>query len=181
MVALLNPLRQFGVDWSLQESCQVVLFNATQVDGAVTALGTNQATAYPVTCGATLVSSAAAGTGLVLPPTSSAVGQGGASLALQLWIAVASGVTNFVTVYPSANDSGATINGQSSVVLGAATVTPFQCFNSGVWLADSIGTGAAGSLETIVSQGTLAATGSTRADAAAITQAMVNVTSDSTA
>jgi hypothetical protein len=171
------PLIEFGLDSSMQNSTQLVLFNASVVDPAVTALGTTAANAYPIRAGATYVTAAAAGTGLVLPPTSSLVNAGGFAAALNLWIGVSSAPVAFPTVYPHPNDVGATINGAASVVLGTLTVTPFQCFSPGLWTADSIGTGAVGSLETIVSQGNVAAAGTTQANATAITQAVVNFTS----
>jgi hypothetical protein len=172
------PLVTFGVDNSLQNSIQLTLFDAKVCDPSVTALGTTQANGYQVKSGATFVNAAAAGTGLVLPPTSSFFGDGGIPGALTVWIAVSSGVAAFPNVYPHPNDGGsATINGAASVVLGNNTLTPFQAFAAGQWFADSIGTGAVGSLETIVSQGNVASAGTTQANATAITQALVNFTS----
>lgn len=170
------PLIQFGVDSSMQSSAQITLINALISDSAVTAIGNSAVTGYPVRAGATLVTAGAAGTGVTLPSTTSAMGQGGQPVSLGLYIAVAGTAPNPAIVYPSPGDVGATINGQPSVILYQNTVTAFQCFPPGLWFADGIGTGASGSIGTIVSQGTLAAAGTNQGNAAPITQAMVNVT-----
>jgi hypothetical protein len=83
-------------------ACQVTGFVAHSLDPVVTAAGTNQATAYPVTKQNTVVISAAAGTGLVLP-----AGAGGT----EGWIVNAG--ANAITVYPNGTN---TLNGQAAGV-----------------------------------------------------------------
>ncbi len=85
----------------------VIGFEARGIDPAVTAAGTDQATAYPVTRQNTVVTSAAAGTGLVLP-----VGAAGA----EGWIVNAA--ANAITIYPN---GAATLNGPAA---GAGVMVP---------------------------------------------------------
>lgn len=164
-------LLKYGVDTGPENQGVRCLFPLTAVDDPVTATGTTAANAYPIVAGMTRFTTVAAGTGAVLPPTTSAPKLQGA----QFWIVNAG--ANYLTVYPSLGDTGATINGLSSVVLQPNSITPFCCAAAGIWLADGIGAGFAGSIETIASQGAVATAGTTSATATPITQAMVNVTS----
>jgi hypothetical protein len=171
------PLIIFGVEASMQNSVQLTLFNAESTDDNITALGTTAATSYPIHAANTRFTTVAAGTGAVLPPTVSG-GIGGFPLAgLSLDIVVDIAAANNLIVYPHPNDVGGTINAVSSVVLIPGSITPFQVIQNGRWFADSIGTGASGSLETIGSQGNIASSGTSQGTATVITQAMANVSS----
>jgi hypothetical protein len=169
------PVLQFGLDASLQNSVQLSLANAVAVDAGannagVTATGTTAANAYQIRAGTTVFGFVSAGTGAVLPNTSGAVNLQGLEVAIQN-----SGL-NFLTVYPGVGDVGGTINGGASVVLMPASITAFYCLTTGVWVADGIGAGAAGSIQTVASQGAIASAGTSQTTATKITQALVNVT-----
>jgi hypothetical protein len=165
----------------MQQMVQLTLANATGVDAGptgtgATALGTTAATAYQIVAGVTVFGTVAANTGCVLPATSQVGGEG-------LCVAIENNGANFLTVYPSPNDlaGSGTINAASSVVLMPLSFTPFQCTTPGIWYADGIGQGQAGSITTTASQGTIAAAGtSSQANSTGITQALVNVTAAAT-
>jgi hypothetical protein len=172
------------VESTMRESAQATYYNLLSVDAGplnvgatVTGSQTTQLNGYQIQASNTLFSTVAAGGACVLPQTNRPYPFAG----LEVFIAN-TGVNNLIC-FPHPSDAG-TINGQAanlSVVLGPNTITPFQCFAPGTWFADSIGTGFAGSLETVVSQGTIAAAGTTsQANSTAVTQAMVNVTAAAT-
>jgi hypothetical protein len=171
------PLTRYGIDASMQQMVQLTLANACAVDAGptgtgATAAGTTAATGYQIAAGVTIFGTVAANSGCVLPATSQVGGEG-------LEITIINNGANYLTVYPSPNDlaGSGTINGVASVVLVQTSITPFQCGTPGVWYADGIGQGQAGSITTTASQGTLAAAGtSSQANSSAVTQALVNVT-----
>jgi hypothetical protein len=94
------------------------------VDPAVTALGTNAATAYPIGACNTNVTTAAAGTGVILPP-----GTTGAPNVNGLFdeYCVANQGTNPVLIYPP---TGGTINGGASYSLAAGSLVYITCVSS---------------------------------------------------
>jgi len=168
------------VESTMRESAQATWYNLLSVDAGplgtgatVTGSQTTQLNGYQIQASNTLFSTVAAGGACVLPQTNRPYPFAG----LEVFIAN-TGANNLIC-FPHPSDAG-TINGQAtnlSVVLGPNTITPFQCFAPGVWFADSIGTGFAGSMETVVSQGNVAAAGTTAGTATPITQTMVNFTS----
>lgn len=162
----------------MRESAQATYYNLLSVDAGplgtgatVTGSQTTQLNGYQIQASNTLFSTVAAGGACVLPQTNRPFPFAG----LEVFIAN-TGANNLIC-FPHPSDAGNSINGQaanSSVILGPNTVTPFQCFSPGIWFADSIGTGFAGSLETIVPQGPLTAhAGGGQASATPITQALV--------
>jgi hypothetical protein len=168
------------IETSLREAGQFTFFNLTSTDDNATATGNNQATAYPIRAANTFFSSVPAGTGCVLPQTSCPTPLDG------LIVYITNGdPANTLLCYPHPNDPSNSINALAAnapVTLGPLSITPFITFTSlsevigGKWIADGIGTGAAGSIETIVSQGSISAsTTNTQAAATPITQAMVQV------
>ncbi|TAL08283.1 MAG: hypothetical protein EPO02_13350 [Nitrospirae bacterium] len=169
------------IETSLREAGQFTFFNLTSTDDNAVATGNNQNTAYPIRAANTYFSSVPAGTGCLLPQTSRPTPLDG----LLLYITNADPV-NSLLCYPHPNDPSNSINKlgtNAPVVLGPNSMTPFVAFNSlseltaGKWIADGIGAGAAGSVETIISQGAVATAGTNQATATPITQAMVNFTS----
>lgn len=169
------------IETSLREAGQFTFFNLTSTDDNAVATGNNQATAYPIRAANTYFSSCPAGTGCVLPQTSCPTPLDG----LILYITNGD-PSNSLLCYPHPNDPSNSINALATnapVTLGPRTMTPFVAFSSlseataGKWIADGIGAGAAGSIETVISQGNVATAGTTAATATQITQAMVNVTS----
>jgi hypothetical protein len=172
------------VESTMRESAQATYYNLLSVDAGplnvgatVTGAQTTQLNGYQIQASNTLFSTVAAGGACVLPQTNRPFPFAG------LEVTIANTGANNLICFPHPSDAGNSINGQAtnlSVVLGPNTITPFQCFAPGTWFADSIGTGFAGSLETIVSQGTVAASGTTAANSTLITQAMLNVTATAT-
>jgi hypothetical protein len=156
------------------------LFNLTSVDDNVTATGNNAQTAYKIRAANTYVSSAPVGTGVLLPQCTGPDPLDG----LIIYITNAD-PNNILLAYPNPNDPNNSINGQATnapVSLGPNSITPFVTFAAtseavaGKWIADGIGAGAAGSIETIIAQPLLvASTTNTQAAATQITQAMVPV------
>jgi hypothetical protein len=181
LVSLAGGAFSGRVDSSLRESAQSSFYNLLSVDAGALGAGAtisgsqnSQALGYQLQAANTWFSTVAAGAACVLPQTSRPFPFAG------LMVFVVNTGANTINCYPHPSDPSNSINGQSAntpVVLGANTITPFQCFTPGVWFADSIGTGFAGSLETVVSQGAVATAGTTSGTATQITQAMVNVTS----
>jgi hypothetical protein len=169
------------IETSLREAGQFTFFNLTSTDDNAVATGSGQSTAYQIRAANTYFSSVPVGTGCVLPQTSGPTPLDG------LLIYVTNGdSTNSLLCYPHPNDPSNSINQlaiNAPVVLGPRSITPFIAFNSlsestaGKWVADGIGAGAAGSIETIISQGNVASAGTTAATATQITQGMVSVTS----
>lgn len=151
-----------GITAEDQNNAQLVLFNLSSVDAGptdtgATALGTSAANAYQIVAANTWFSAGALGAGCNLPETSAM--PGGFQQGLRgLNVYIANTGANYVNVYPHPNDVGGTINLGASVTLQPNSITVFQCFPPGMWLADGIGAGFAGSIETIAPQN---ATGST--------------------
>jgi hypothetical protein len=164
-------LLQYGMNLDGENQGVRCLYPLTAVDDPVTATGTTAANAYQITAGTTRFTTVAVGTGAVLPETSGVPKLQGA----EFWI-INSGA-NYLTIYPNIGDVGATINGLSSVVLQPNSITPFRCSATGLWYCDGIGAGFAGAIETIASQGSVAAAGTSQGTATPITQAVVNFTS----
>jgi hypothetical protein len=94
------------------------------VDPAVTALGTTAATAYPIGACNTLVTTAAAGTGVILPP-----GTTGAPNFTGLFdeYCVANAGANAVLIYPP---TGGTINGAASLSLAVGALDYLTCVST---------------------------------------------------
>jgi hypothetical protein len=169
------------VESTMRESAQATYYNLLSVDAGplgagatVTGSQTTQLNGYQIQASNTWFSTVAAGGACILPQTNRPFPFAG----LEVFIAN-TGANNLIC-FPHPSDTGNSINGQSanaSVVLGPNTVTPFQCFTPGIWFADSIGSGFAGSIETVVSQGNVAAAGTSAGTATPITQAIVNFTS----
>lgn len=169
------------VESTLRESAQQAYYNLTSVDagpsntGATITSGQNsQALGYQIQASNTWFSTTASGGACVLPQTNRPTPFAG--LLTYIWNAGA----NPINCYPHPNDPSNQINGQTTntpVVLGVRTVTAFVCFAPGIWQADGIGEGYSGSFATIVSQGNIAAAGTSQGTATAITQAIVNFTS----
>lgn len=99
------------------------------VDPAVTALGTNAATAYQIGSVHTNVTTAAASTGVILPLVT-------AGAVLGDVVDVHNGGASTLTVYPPV---GGTINGAASVTITAGSWTIFQCWDASgaglIWLS----------------------------------------------
>jgi hypothetical protein len=169
------------VESTMRESAQATYYNLLSVDAGplgtgatITGSQTTQLNGYQLQASNTLFSTVAAGGACVLPQTNRPFPFSG------MLVYVANTGANPANCFPHPNDPNNSINGQAanvSVVLGAMTITPFQCFTPGIWFADSIGTGFAGSLETVVSQGNQGTTGSSQGTAFPITQAMINFNS----
>jgi hypothetical protein len=169
------------IDSQLRESAQQSYYNLTSVDAGplgtgatVTGAQTTALNGYQLQAANTYFSTVAAGSACVLPQTSRPTPLSG------LILFVANVGANPLNCFVHPNDPGGSINllpSATPVILGANSITPFQCFAPGIWLADSIGTGFAGSLETVISQGNVAAAGNSQGTATPITQGMVNITS----
>jgi hypothetical protein len=169
------------VESTMRESAQATYYNLLSVDAGplgagatVTGSQTTQLNGYQIQASNTWFSTVAAGGACILPQTNRPFPFAG----LEVFIAN-TGANNLIC-FPHPSDAGNSINGQASnasVVIGPNTITPFQCFTPGIWFADSIGTGFAGSLETVVSQGNVATAGTNQGTATPITQTMVNFTS----
>lgn len=93
------------------------------IDAAVTALGTNAATAYAIGYGLTNVTTAVSGTGLILPPPLAGTGIGD-------YYEVNNAGANAALVYPP---TGGTVNGAASQSVAAGGWTVFKC-----WSADGL-------------------------------------------
>jgi hypothetical protein len=172
------------VETTLRESGQATLFNVTSVDAGplgtgatVTGSQTTQLNGYQIQAANTWFATVAAGGACILPQTNRPFPFTG------LVLYIANTGANNVLVFPHPADTGNSINGQganTSVILIPNSITPFQCFTPGIWFADGIGEGQAGSLTTTGSQGSVAASGTTAANSTLITQAMLNVTATAT-
>lgn len=94
------------------------------VDPAVTALGTNAATAYPLGACNTLVTTAASGTGVILP-----VGTTGAPNFTALFdeYCIANRGASAVLIYPP---TGGTINGAASLSLAVGALDYLTCVST---------------------------------------------------
>lgn len=165
------------VESTMRESAQATYYNLLSVDAGLLGTGatvtgsqTTQNTGYQIQASNTWFSTVAAGGVCVLPQTSRPDPFSG------LMIFIVNTGANNLLCFPHPNDPNNSINSlalNASVILGPRSITPFQCFTPGIWFADSIGTGFAGSIETIVPQGPLtASTTQTQAAGTSITQAL---------
>jgi hypothetical protein len=179
-----------GSEQEWQNNVQSSYYSANSVDvgsgAGVTVPSNTMLTAYQIIAANTYITNTnatLANANIMLPLTSGPNSLRG----VQLYIANVSANPLNCFLYQTgvgtggdASIAGAGINGLSvstPVVLGANTITEFTCFAPGIWLADGIGEGFAGSLATVVSQGSVAAAGSSSQSAATpITQAMALVT-----
>jgi hypothetical protein len=174
------PLEAFAagfngrVESTLREVAQATYFNLTSVDSNVISAAQNsQLNGYQIQAAYTLFTSVAVGGAAVLPQTSRPFPLSG------LLVYVTNTGANPLSLFAHPNDTGNSINGLGAnvpVILGANTTTPFQCQVAGQWFADGIGEGFSGSIATTVSQGAVAAAGTTQSAAVQINQAMVQVT-----
>jgi hypothetical protein len=171
------------------QSIEFSYYSRTSVDagplgtGATIAAGqTSQSTGYPIAASSTIFTTVTpAVTGSGNTPTAAAI------LPLMSGPNSLVGVTLYVTnngaqpinLYPNLGDLTASINGQAAnlpIVLGVGTITAIVATANLVWMADGVGEGASGSIATTVSQGSIAAAGSSQSTATPITQGMAMVT-----
>lgn len=89
--------------------------------GNVTALGANQATAAQLPNANNVINSAAAATGVRLPP---------ANPGSEVWLYNTSGQT--VSIYPF-EAAGVTVNGAASITLATAKALVLKCFTGSAW------------------------------------------------
>lgn len=132
----------------------------------VTAAGNNQATAQATTGQTIRVTSAAAGTGITLPPS-----------AAGLELVVINHGANPIQVYGNGTDQIDDFASATGVTQMASSVVIYTCTTAGNWYTEGLANGYAGGLQTVSFVNNITAAGSSQGTATVLTPAMAyNVT-----
>jgi hypothetical protein len=160
-------IQQNGLNLNGSGAVPVKGFIIESVNGAVAAAGTTQAAATALSAQLSIVLSATAGsaTGVNLPVAVPGMGA---------TVVNATPVT--IAVYPALLDTSGTINGASYVLLPPGDIVDFECSAAKTWFGES-GVGVSGSIPLELATGTVAATGTTQATAAALSYQLSRISS----
>lgn len=112
--------------------------NTVLAVSGITAIGTNQATAFQLVADMNRVTTVAAGTGVILPPS-----------AAGLDILIVNRGANGLQVYGNGSDTVDTVAATAGVSQMPSSVCLYVCATPGTWDSNGIGTGYAGSFPTV--------------------------------